>query len=359
MHCGGMRRFAAGLTVFAGVAACSGPSPTPNPSFDFSGIDAFWSVVDTLEQDRGPALEQWNRLFATPGYAALVASEFERAYFERLFTIAYMPSMRESLSTELEGRNGRNLRHYLRARELRDALAAQEERLRTEPLCEPALERTAAFLPQPPVDGCPPVSFVIFANDGRGYDPIVIDLLASMTWDIEPFLAHEFHHWLRNRQLAFDEAAVGPDDYAALWTLSQIQAEGIADQIDKAAWIADPSGTPAGREGYAARYRENLAATPVLLRSVDSLLCRPGTEPEGRAAGEQLQEIVPQSGHPTGFYMARAIDRGLGRAALTSDFANPFLFFARYQEAGGGTRTAFSECAQAALSELRRRYERP
>ena len=359
MRFGGMRGFAIGLTVLAGVAACSGTSTTPNPSFDFSGIDAFWSVVDTLERDRQPAPEQWDQLFATPGYAALLASEFERAYFERLFTIAYMPSMRESLSTELEGRNGRNLRHYLLARELRDSLAAQVERLRTEPLCERALERTAAFLPQPPADGCPPVSFVIFANDGRGYDPIVIDLRASMTWDIEPFLAHEFHHWLRNRRLAFDEAAVGPDDEAVLRTLNQIQAEGIADQIDKAGWIADPSLTPAGAEGYAARYRDNLAATPALLRSVDSLLCRHGTGSEGTAAGERMQEIVPQSGHPTGFYMAAAIDGGLGRAALTGDFANPFLFFARYQEVADGPRPAFSACAQAALSELRRRYELP
>ena len=40
-----------------------------NPSFDFSGIEEFWKIVDILKKDKEPAEEQWQAMFETPGYS--------------------------------------------------------------------------------------------------------------------------------------------------------------------------------------------------------------------------------------------------------------------------------------------------
>jgi len=50
----------------------------------------FLKATAVLEQDRDPAAGQWDRLFATPGYAALLQREFARAFFVDRFTMAFM-----------------------------------------------------------------------------------------------------------------------------------------------------------------------------------------------------------------------------------------------------------------------------
>jgi hypothetical protein len=339
-----------------------GASEGQNPSFDFSGITAFWDVVDTLLQDRSPSSEQWDRIFETPGYAALTASEFDPEFFKEQFALAYQPSREAERVAALDSATStRFLRHYRRVGDARSQLEEQAGLLRRTPLCNDALTRSRAFLPEPQYTECPPVSFVIFANDGRGYDPIVVDLLASISWDIGPFLAHEFHHWIRNRQLAFDWSAVAAEDRDLLWVLDQLQAEGIADHIDKAAWMEDEAAIPTGRASYAAEYRRHVLDAAALLGTVDSLLCELSDSGADRlAAGARLRSMIPQSGHPTGFYMARTILETLGREALVQELGNPFNFVVRYQEATTRRegRPGFSSCATIALDTLRHRYER-
>ena len=42
--------------------------PMPNSGLDFSGIDRFWRIVDTLTADREPSEALWHSMFVTPGY---------------------------------------------------------------------------------------------------------------------------------------------------------------------------------------------------------------------------------------------------------------------------------------------------
>lgn len=209
-----------------------------------------------------------------------------------------------------------------------------------------------------------PVAFVIFANDGRGYDPIVIDLLASMTWDFEPYLAHELHHWYRNRLLSFDPESLDPVAEKLVWTLNQIQAEGVADQLDKRPWLLDATIPPSKPDDYVRRYRSALEATPDLLETLDSLLIRYGEaeDSEKLKLGNEISALVPLSGHPTGFFMASLIQEQLGQEALCREVGNPFAFIRLFNQAAeeaNRQELAFSPAALALLAELERAHARP
>jgi ubiquinone/menaquinone biosynthesis C-methylase UbiE len=65
---------------------------------DFSGVERFLALTAILERDQEPSIEQWDRLFSTPGYAVLLKREFRRDFFAGRFRLAFMPSKK----TELE-----------------------------------------------------------------------------------------------------------------------------------------------------------------------------------------------------------------------------------------------------------------
>ena len=227
---------------------------------DVSGIELFWQVVDSLSEDREPSPELWRTLFETPGYSALTRSEFESSFFQENFRLVFMPSLRDSLARVLdEGTNIRYLRHYTQVDERRAELVAFAEGLGRSDLMEEPSRLAAEWLPPPPPDELAPVALVVFGMDARGYDPIVIDLLAARELDLHSFLAHESHHWYRNQRSTIEWDDVAPHDEDLLWTLYQIQGEGIADQIDKRPWIDGGEPVPAPFESYSAAYLEALA----------------------------------------------------------------------------------------------------
>jgi hypothetical protein len=344
------------LVVAAAIAGCSDPPPV-NPGFDFSAMAPFWTVHDSLTADREPSAEEWAALLDTPGYRALTRSEFTNEFFQQAFRLTFMPSMKDDLESALgDERQARFLRHYLDASQRRDELERHFVHLQSTSIVAPIIQRTLEYLPSVKVEGSPRVAFVIFANDGRAYEPIVIDLLASVSWDIESFLAHEFHHWYRNRLRIIDLDRVDDADADLLLTLDQIQAEGIADMIDKRAWLVEGANPPQGAERYAALYRQYLQATPELLKALDSLLLQYAGSPETRAAiGAQIRELVPQSGHPTGFFMAALIRDQLGFEGLITDVGNPFAFLRAFDRAaaqGNYPELRLSAEAMAVLDDL-------
>jgi hypothetical protein len=341
-------------------AGCSDPLPS-NPGFDFSAIAPFWTVHDSLAADREPTAEEWAALLNTPGYRALTRTEFTNEFFKSMFRLAFMPSKKGELDTALtDQRQARYLRHYLDVSQRREELEPHLEQLQSNPVVDEIIQRAYEFLPSHDVTGRPEVAFVIFANDGRAYEPIVIDFLASVSWDIDSFLAHEFHHWYRNRLRILDLEKVDDADADLLWTLDQIQSEGIADLIDKRAWILEGASPPQGAERYAEIYRQNLEATPEILKALDALLLQYSGPPETRAAiGAQIAELIPQSGHPTGFYMAALIRNQLGRESLTKDVGDPFAFVRAFNQAAdqaGRPSLMLSEAATAVLNDVEQQH---
>lgn len=333
-----------------------------NPTFDFSGTESFWSIVEILEQDKDPSGSQWDSLLSTSGYHALTASEFDPDFFIEYFTLAFKPSRKDKLQELMKDpAKKRYLQHYLEARKRKSELIRQQKKLQSEPILAKVLLSTRKFLPIEFPSDNPPVAFVIFANDGRGYDPIVIDLLASLTWEFDMFLAHESHHWYRNRVLAYNPEKIDPEFELLIATLNQIQAEGIADQIDKADWTELQSNVPAPLQKYIDRYMEALAGTPHLIKTLDSLILLMSAAPESKYQQYQreIADLVPMSGHPTGFYMARLIIEELGVERLVRDVGNPIAFCRQYDEAARLSETdapTFSRNTLRFLESLESKY---
>jgi len=329
--------------------------------FDFTGVDAFWAVVDVLEADESPSDEQWSTLLRSPGYRALTVSEFTEDFFIQNFSLAYMPSKREALDEVLATGDDRFLQHYVEVGERRAELARQAEYLKTASVASEALALTRNFLPAGVTSERPSVALVIFANDGRGYDPIVIDLLASISWDFQPFLAHEFHHWYRNRLVGrtFREASPAED---LLQALHQLHAEGVADQIDKRPWMIDGSRVPNSLAGYASRFRAGVEAAPEMIRTLDAHLARyGGDEATRRVMAREIRDLLPMSGHPTGYFMVGVILDELGPERVIRDVSNPFAFVRAFNEAaagGGHEEWAISPASMSVLDSIEREYER-
>jgi hypothetical protein len=331
-----MKRFpvVAGLLILASQVVAGpvmGATRAVELELDFSGMEAFWSIAEDLRRDEQPTDEAWGRLLGSPGYRALTVSEFELEFFRDAFTLALAPS-READRAELEGgRLARIVRHVQRASELEPKLRAWADELgkgRVEEVVAPAL----ALVPEEWRDASPTIAFVIFDFDARGYDPIVVDLLASMELDLGPFLAHESHHWIRNRHLAFDSRFAAHHDEALLWVLNQLQAEGIADRIDKKRLLDGEADPPKARASYYASYLANLEAAPEHIRRLDELIVELGKGSDLPADfADTLRQSVPQSGHPTGYFMAARIVESAGEPALVASCGNPFTFVELYQ----------------------------
>ena len=82
----------------------------------------------------------------------------------------------------------------------------------------------------------PGLSFVIFMPDARGYDPIILDLSKIEKHNSKSFellLAHEAHHSYRDQLKKWGSGGFSEIDQALLWAFDQLQAEGVADLIDK------------------------------------------------------------------------------------------------------------------------------
>lgn len=176
----------------------------------------------------------------------------------------------------------------------------------------------------------------------------------SKQGDLNSFLAHECHHWIRNRHLAYDRSLAAEEDDPLLWVLDQLQAEGIADRIDKAGMIEGEVEPPPSRAAYMAEFLENLAAAPEHIRQLDTILSS-GTSTE---SGENLRSTVPQSGHPTGYFMASRIVDFRGLPALVSSAGDPFAFVELYQLAALAdpeTTPAFSDQGLTVIRDLGQR----
>lgn len=322
------------------------------PAADFSGLEKFLELTSILEKDQEPAPEQWDDMFATPGYAVLLQEEFKKDFFAERFRLAFMPSRADPLEEQMKkdtGFRAQFLPHYLRVKKMRGAIERWAAEQRPAELYAKALEKARSLLPEGAVAGWPAVSFVIFAPDARGYDPVVLDALYCMDQGggLVDLVGHEFHHYYRNRLVDLNQ------DQSTLWVINQIHAEGIADLIDKAEWTRRPEADlgPDERD-FVNLYLES----PSVIKIMDNILARMSEMKTGRGElGLELRRAVPQSGHPTGLYMAMLILQELGKSALVGAADDPFAFFRLYQEAStkrGGDAPRLSVKALEFLDRL-------
>ena len=246
--------------------------------FDFSGIDQFWKIAEILERDLEPSETEWSDLFQTPGYRELMRREssFNEDSFKNSFRRVFKPSESQALGKALEKGTNRRLAHYAGVKFRRGDLKAFQERLVTGDFMEAALKKARDYLPQGAMDDRPepPVSFIFFDPDGRGYVPIIIDLAYAYDKDktdsLVDFLAHEIHHYYRNRNTDYDEGNIQVGHAEFVNSLNQLQIEGIADQIDKHErfFLAE---NPDDSD-YAKQYRKHVEDSPRILDRVNAVL---------------------------------------------------------------------------------------
>jgi hypothetical protein len=269
-----------------------------------------------------------------------------------------MPSEKEALEAKLKEEKGfwaQFLLHFVRAKKQRSLIEEQVAKLKSLDYVKAAVEETRKFLPDLPIQEYPPLSFVIFGPDARGYMPVVVDVLYAHDQRdfFISFIAHEFHHFYRNLHFPYAQ------DQIFIWVIDQIQGEGIADQINIGKWFHDKNLYPKyveKKKGYLEWY----AKSPEIIRRMDHLFMAAYDHPEKKMElGQQLRAIVPLSGHPTGFYMANMIIEQLGKETLIKDIGNPFAFFRLYKQAAdkkGGETSTFSEKAIRFIRSLEERY---
>ncbi|WP_290797080.1 DUF5700 domain-containing putative Zn-dependent protease [Halomonas sp.] len=342
-------------------------NPVQTDSLDFSGVDHFLEITATLDKDADPDPVDWETLFDTPGYSMLTQSEFEREFFMESFRLVFMPSRQEELQKRLDEEKNkpphfRFLHHYLNVKQHRQEVADFSDSLRVNAgeLLDQSAEMARKYLPAMQTEGYIPVSFVVFANDARGYTPVVIDAFFAMELGekLHYLIAHELHHFYRNQILAFDRDHIGPADADIVWVIDQIHAEGVADQIDKRVLI---SGEDGPMHDMADRWEEMVAEAPVFLKRMNEALDGVAAGYEGMGdAGTRLREILPMSGHPVGFYMTNLIIRELGKEKLIEQTGNPLAFFRLYnqaaQQATSGDPPVLSAGAMEVIGELESRY---
>jgi hypothetical protein len=360
-------------------------SENVNPGFNFEGIEAFWEIVSVLEEDREPTAAQWETFFTAPGYNALSEREFGRDYFQKALRAVFMPSQADleaRVLAEYEQKGGfmawytpQVLEGFRQAGRDRQWMASRVEELRNYPYLKKAADVALRYLPENETDTYPEVDFIVF-NDSRGYSPLIIGLTGKDDlqpaeleclkgqghdhhWPFVLHMAHESFHLYRNRRQEIELPEEDHPDYPVLWTLDQIENEGIGDLINRKT-LYYGNGCLSNTE-RASALRKEQQGQPANLRIMDAFLSEMADDPDlMKGLGRQLQRFIPQSGHPTGFFMANLIEEELGTESLVEVVRNPFDFFALYNEAArhNGTAPVFSTKAMTFLRSLEQKHAR-
>ena len=368
-----------------------------SPAMDFSGVDHFYRVASVLKQGQSPDREQWNALLSAPGYHHYFRDQDRNSdSFKRLMRLVFMSSEEKALQDTLRNLQGdlrpelRPLHVLLAAKRQRDSLQQFRNQLRTGNLRQQAVEEAAALLPEGALRDSlenlfpPPVHFIFYNLDGRGTpDGVVVDMVMAEILGgrgTQLLIAHELHHAGRESILEVPDRKQDPRAYL-LRAIDQLQAEGIADLIDKSYLFSDdgvggskPSDMDSATGhrwcrfllwGFTRRHQKAYQATPSTVRHVDSLLvAASGADADEnnqllREHSRAILRSIPNNGHPNGHYMAKRIADQFGTDTLAATANDPFAFVRLYNEAireSKGRSLPFSQEAMTYLARLEKQY---
>ncbi len=310
------------------------------------------NILTDLKNDKEPTEEEWNALFSTPGYRALMENEFDRDFFKNNFTVAFMPSKAKTLKKKMneKGIISQFLQHYVYVKkmyrkipqlicEIKTKLSVHNFRI---------LEMAGKYLPKDIMRQYEPptVAFVIFGYDSRGYSPVVVDLVFAE--DIGTYLiyliAHEIHHFYRNKIVKLQFPSEQKPEFYIIWLLNQMEAEGIADLIDKPYLLNLPNGIKSKfLYLWKSKFSENLKKADGIIKKIDEFLAAFSEKSFNKEIISDMLKYVPMSGHITGYYMATAIWEVFGEKII-SCVGDPYRFMLLYNEAAESLgKHAFSD----------------
>jgi hypothetical protein len=333
--------------------------PIPRTGFDFSSLDRFWSIVDTLSRNVEPSSHLWRSLLARPGYRLVLRGDQD---LERQIDIAFRPSRqgeRDSI-VRTTGSDATVISHLIDAGNHRSELAAMQAALeKTLPdSIAAAVSNATRYLPEAATHRhLPPfVGFALFNSDSVAQDDgVVLDLLQIRNADLVRFLSRVFYRAYADA-FAPDASPSNPIDASLYHAVRQLRNEGIADMLDKP-YPLQAHGTVSATSATA--YNAAYSRTPTVLRSLDSLLAEAYDRPaDWRDFGTQAQTLLVDGSEPNGAYMAREVLDTFGRDSLVSAASNPFRFVRMYEaaEQKHGNPPPFSSKAIAMLDLMEKRW---
>ncbi|OFY03345.1 MAG: hypothetical protein A2W99_16475 [Bacteroidetes bacterium GWF2_33_16] len=352
-----------------------------NPNFCIEGILEFFKIVDILKKDEMPTDEMWSTFIESPGYKELARLEFGKNYFRDLLTVIFKPSEKEKLNEVIEKYKKKGdyyswallptIEGFREAEKNRSELLDFAAYLSSAETLREVENYVSEYLSNAQIDSSFKINFIVF-NDSRGYDPVIIGITNPGKYTVVEInclkergqnnyyptvllLAHEAFHHIRNKSLVYKEPN-GPDRQI-LWALNKIENEGIADLINVLPLNE--------KEGcfYLSEQAKNIEmeqkAQYAIINTLNYLLTEISRNEEltPNLSGA-VNNIVPRSGHPTGYYMAKVIYNEFGKEYIKSIATNPFQFFVAYNEAAKNIKDAplFSQEAMDYIKKLEKKY---
>lgn len=360
--------------VFVSVAVglgltCAAPAQSMDdgPTYDTSGLDIFWETVDILAEDREPSEAEWSRLLEHPGYRVIERKGSRAEPLRTCMSVVFRPSLRGEMEATMEDGDSRVRRicgHLEAARDRREELLRFASTALDEEELVEAIEQASRYLPDDGTTGEPPATYVIlFEPNGFGGESLALDVVmlndVSRRMRVE-YLAHEFHHVYKNR---LSTVSVPEDDPDArlVGALSGLADEGVASLLDKRSWL-EPAYTdtlPEPWHGVGASFRELYAGSPDALTAIDAALRGVGADSVAASdAGRAISSALPWGGHPTGMYMALAIEQAEGPERIASLATDHLEFLLAYQDVASRQEGLyrFSDEALAVLRRLAREH---
>lgn len=357
-----VRRPATAMLATALIAASAVAQPPASPTFDLSGVHEYWRVVDGLQARTLSLDSAIAQLGRHPGYA-LIQRNGGRMRVVGWCLRRIFPQQPSDSSTpppnrpEIHQRACPHLQQAIRQRDSLARFAAVLEGARGASWLQTAVGEAARYLPRSVAGASPPAYLLLFEDNGFGGSALALDLLRLMRSDslrTVRYLAHELHHSavLRLPADVRDSPAdsLPPLTQAWLTMLGRVQLEGVASLLDKqGAMRADALAPPASIDAVPDFLRDHaarVARAPALLAAIDR-----ATTPEARVAA--LRASVDDGGHALGHYMATAIERTLGRAALVDVVGRRFAFFEAYVQASSRPAAGAYAMAPRVVDEVR------
>ncbi len=312
-------------------------------TIDTSAIAVFWEVADTLSADKIPSGQLWAKFSNHPAYAQIQKSGNRVTFLKRILPLVFRPSQSEKLQETLAGPE--SFQQYF-AQHLQEVKLKRQELnvyLKSNQLSEykEAYQLSLQYLPEDLKDELPEMMIYIalFEDNGFGGKVITMDLLHLLKGtplENRHFFGHEFHHALRNQSKTY--TLYDPDSsafYPIIEALNKMPLEGVASMIDKSkyfneAYYSNTDAMSVTQQETVAEFQQLVKGAPTNLQRIDSILTTDLPEVE---KGKMIFQQLPWSGHAIGFYMARAIDKALGREKLIATQYSCIDFVLIYQEA--------------------------
>ncbi len=294
--------------------------------YDFSGIDLFFKIADSLLNDIAVDDRTWDALFETEGYRALKNNDGIR----NNIILTFKPSYGQKLDSLIPVANywwKRDLNHLIDVKKNLTKLKVYREQLDIQKVLKNGSAMAKAYIPQEldTIMTLPPIRFVVFSPDARVMGgKIMFDLHFLMQLDdeaeISKLAGHEFHHYY----LGFMEGREkGLDSEHPLYPLyrpiRQLQIEGVADLINKKDYIQT---APPDELWYQAYYQSN-GKIKFMNDRLEEL-----AKNEGSLAvyGQAIFNNFPINCHPNGFYMGELIEKELRKPAVVATLKSHSIF---------------------------------